>query len=72
MLTVRIYLLSLKNNVKAKSNVQRTTLLISRYNFRLLDTSGWNFRHAHYHGEASLQTSNDLQFEVPFRKLLAI
>ena len=23
-----------------------------RYNFRLLDTSGWNFRHAHYHEEA--------------------
>ena len=23
----------------------------SRYNFRLLDTHGWNFRHAHFHEE---------------------
>ena len=26
-------------------------MIIFRYNFRLLDTFGWNFRHAHFHEE---------------------
>ena len=27
-----------------------TRILFSRYHFRILDSFGWNFRHAHFHG----------------------
>lgn len=28
-----------------------TRILFSRYHFRILDSFGWNFRHAHFHEE---------------------
>lgn len=37
-----------------------------RYNFRLLDTSGWNFRHAHYHeeGRRTLYKAYGIKFVI--------
>ena len=39
---------------------------ILRYNFRLLDTSGWNFRHAHYHeeGRRTLYKAYGIKFVI--------
>ena len=39
---------------------------IFRYNFRLLDTSGWNFRHAHYHeeGRRTLYKAYGIKFVI--------
>ena len=39
---------------------------ILRYSFRLLDTSGWNFRHAHFHeeGRRTLYKAYGIKFMV--------
>ena len=39
---------------------------VCRYNFRLLDTSGWNFRHAHYHeeGRRTLYKAYGIKFVI--------
>ena len=37
-----------------------------RYNFRLLDTFGWNFRHAHFHeeGRRTLYKAYGIKFVI--------
>jgi len=39
---------------------------LPKYNFRLLDTSGWNFRHAHFHeeGRRTLYKAYGIKFVV--------
>jgi len=39
---------------------------LPKYNFRLLDTSGWNFRHAHYHeeGRRTLYKAYGIKFVI--------
>ena len=41
-------------------------IFIPRYSFRLLDTSGWNFRHAHFHeeGRRTLYKAYGIKFMV--------
>ena len=39
---------------------------LSRYNFRLLDSVGWNFRHAHFHeeGRRTLYKAYGIKFVI--------
>jgi len=43
-----------------------TKYCLPKYNFRLLDTSGWNFRHAHFHeeGRRTLYKAYGIKFVV--------
>ena len=36
---------------QAASSQPTDSFLLSRYHFRILDSFGWNFRHAHFHEE---------------------
>ena len=55
-----------QNNEEEFSYTQYFNSAYGRYNFRLLDTSGWNFRHAHYHeeGRRTLYKAYGIKFVI--------
>ena len=56
----------LKGKVSVRKSRQKGYCANFRYNFRLLDTSGWNFRHAHYHeeGRRTLYKAYGIKFVI--------